>query len=75
MCSIQLESLLNLVEMSRESGSLLVVPTNEVEEGFRPEWQTISHCQSRGFKVFLLFFSRETLFDATVSLLTFYLDL
>lgn len=50
MCSIQLESLLNLVEMPREGDRLLAIPSNEVEEGFQPGWQTISHCPSRGFK-------------------------
>lgn len=55
MCSIQLESLLNLVEMPWEGDRLLAIPSNEVEEGFQPGWWTISHRHSRGFKDFPLF--------------------
>lgn len=55
MCSIQLESLLNLVEMPWEGDRLLAIPSNEVEEGFQPGWRTISHRRSRGFKDFPLF--------------------
>lgn len=62
--------------MPWEGDRWLAIPSNEVEEGFQPGWQTISHCPSRDFKVFLLFiFSRVTVFDATFGLLSFYLDL
>lgn len=55
MCSIQLESLLNLVEMPWEGDRLLAIPSNEVEEGFQPAWWTISRCLSGGLEVFPLF--------------------
>lgn len=76
MCSIQLESLLNLVEMPWEGDRLLAIPSNEVEAGFQPGWRTISHRRSRAFEEPPpLLFLRATLFTVIFHLLNFYLDL
>lgn len=75
MCSIQLESLLNLVEMPWEGDRLLAIPSNEVEAGFQPGWRTISHRRSRAFEELPhLLFLRATLFAVIFHLLNFYLD-
>lgn len=55
MCSIQLESLLNLVEMPWEGDRLLAIPSNEVEAGFQPGWRTISQRRSRALEALPLF--------------------